>query len=79
MVDGAANLGIRPSFDPPKELLETYLLDWSGDLYGNVIAIELHAFVRPEAKFDSLDALTAQMDRDCADARAILAAPQPYP
>ena len=77
LVDGAANLGIRPSFDPPKELLETYMFDWSGDLYGRPIAIELHAFLRPEAKFDSLDALTAQMDRDCTQARAILAASSP--
>ena len=74
MVDGAANLGIRPSFDPPKELLETYLFDWSGDLYGQTIAVKLHAFLRAEAKFDRLDALSAQMDRDCAAARAILAA-----
>lgn len=72
VVDGAANLGIRPTFDPPKELLEPYFFDFSGDLYGQVIEVELHAFLRPEAKFDSLDALTAQMEKDCERARAIL-------
>ncbi len=74
VVDGAANLGIRPTFDPPKELLEPYFFDFSGDLYRQEIEVELHSFIRPEAKFDTLDALTAQMARDCDAARAILAA-----
>ncbi len=74
VLDGAANLGVRPSFDPPKELLEPYFFDFSGDLYGQVIEVELHHFIRPEAKFDSLDALKARMERDCADAKAILSA-----
>lgn len=73
VVPGAANLGIRPSFDPPVELLETYLFDWSGDLYGQEIEIALHHYLRAEAKFDTLEALTAQMDADCARARALLA------
>jgi riboflavin kinase / FMN adenylyltransferase len=73
-LDGAANLGIRPQFDPPKELLEPYFFDFDEDLYGQVIEVALHAFIRPEAKFDSLEALTAQMDRDCAEAKAILSA-----
>ncbi|HEX7692908.1 MAG TPA: riboflavin kinase, partial [Sphingomonas sp.] len=68
-----ANLGIRPSFDPPKELLEPYFFDFSGDLYGQTIEVQLIEFLRPEAKFESLDALTAQMEADCAQARAILA------
>jgi riboflavin kinase / FMN adenylyltransferase len=75
VLDGAANLGVRPSFDPPKELLEPYFFDFSEDLYGQVIEVALHAFIRPEAKFDNLDALTAQMDKDCAEARRILSAP----
>jgi riboflavin kinase/FMN adenylyltransferase len=74
IVGGAANLGIRPSFDPPVELLEPYFFDFSGDLYGQTIEVELIAYLRPEARFDTLDALVAQMDRDCAAARAILAA-----
>jgi riboflavin kinase/FMN adenylyltransferase len=70
---GAANLGIRPTFDPPKELLEAFLFDFSGDLYDRTVEVELAEFLRPEAKFDTLDALVAQMDRDCTEARRILA------
>jgi len=69
---GAANLGIRPSFDPPKELLEPYFFDFSGDLYGQEIEVALHHFLRPEAKFDDLEALVAQMDADCVRARELL-------
>ena len=49
-----------------KELLEPYFFDFAGDLYGQEIEVALHHFLRPEAKFDSLDALTAQMAADCA-------------
>jgi riboflavin kinase/FMN adenylyltransferase len=73
LLDGAANIGVRPMFDPPKELLETYFFDWSGDLYGRCVEVELHAFLRPEGRFDGLDAMVAQMDRDCATARRLLA------
>ncbi len=71
--DGAANLGIRPSFDPPRELLETFLFDFSGDLYGQIVEISLIERLRGEAKFDGLDALKAQMAADVARARQILA------
>lgn len=74
VVQGAANIGIRPTFDPPKELLEPYFFDWSGDLYGQEIEVAFHHFLRPEAKFDSLDALVEQMNRDCDEARRLLAA-----
>ena len=77
VVDGAANLGIRPSFDPPKELLEPYFFDFSGDLYGQRLGVELIARLRPEAKFDTLEALTAQMEADCNEARRILAGTPP--
>lgn len=73
ILDGAANIGIRPSFDPPKELLEPHFFDFAGDLYGQVIEVEFHAFIRGEAKFDDLDALKAQMADDCAVARGLLA------
>ena len=63
---------VRPTFEPPKELLEPYFFDFSGDLYGQVITVELAAFLRPEAKFASLEALIAQMEKDCAEARRIL-------
>jgi riboflavin kinase/FMN adenylyltransferase len=67
-LNGAANLGIRPSFDPPTELLEPHFFDFEGDLYGQTIAVELVSFIRDEAKFDDLDALKAQMAEDCAEA-----------
>jgi len=69
---GAANLGIRPQFEPPKELLEAFFFDWSGDLYGRTVEVELIEYLRPEARFDGLDALVAQMDADCVAARAVL-------
>ena len=69
VVAGAANLGVRPQFEPPKELLEAYFFDFSGDLYGQCIEVELVAFLRPEARFDSLEALTAQMEGDCVEAK----------
>ncbi|MGP1353561.1 MAG: bifunctional riboflavin kinase/FAD synthetase [Parasphingopyxis sp.] len=68
LLNGAANLGIRPSFDPPVELLEPHFFDFDGDLYGETIAVELVSFIRDEAKFDTLDALKAQMAEDCAEA-----------
>jgi riboflavin kinase/FMN adenylyltransferase len=73
-VDGVANLGIRPMIDPPEELLETWLMDWSGDLYGQELAVELVAYLRPEQKLDGLDALKAQIAKDAEDARAALRA-----
>ena len=69
---GAANLGTRPQFDPPKELLEPHFFDFDGDLYGQEIEVAFHHFLRPEAKFDTIDALVAQMDRDCDRARQLL-------
>lgn len=70
---GAANLGLRPMFDPPKELLEPHFFDFSGDLYGEVIEVSFHHFLRSEAKFATIDALTAQIAADCAQAKALLA------
>jgi riboflavin kinase/FMN adenylyltransferase len=69
VLDGAANLGVRPTFDPPRELLEPYFFDFDDDLYGQTIAVELIDFIRPEAKFDSLDALKVQMAEDVAEAK----------
>jgi len=73
VLDGAANLGIRPSFSPPIELLEPYFFDFDGDLYGQTIEVELIEHLRDEARFDDLDALKAQMAQDCDTARAVLA------
>ncbi|HWK41932.1 MAG TPA: bifunctional riboflavin kinase/FAD synthetase [Croceibacterium sp.] len=69
---GAASLGIRPQFEPAREWLEPYFFDFSGDLYGQEIEVALHHFLRPEAKFDTLDALTTQMAADCTRARGLL-------
>ena len=74
LLKGAANLGVRPQFEPPKEWLEPYFFDFDGDLYGREIEVALHHFLRPEARFDTLDALQAQMTADCARARELLGA-----
>ena len=74
VLQGAANIGIRPQFEPPKELLEPFFFDFAGDLYGQEIEVAFHHFLRGEAKFDSLEALIVQMDKDCAEARRLLSA-----
>lgn len=74
ILEGAANLGTRPTFDPAVELLEPYFLDYDGDLYGETVEVELVSFLRPEARFDDLEALKAQMAADVAEARRRLAA-----
>lgn len=73
LLAGAANLGVRPTFEPPKELLEPYFFDFDGDLYGRTVEVELIDFLRPEARFDSIEALTARMAADCDEARRRLA------
>ncbi len=71
---GVASLGVRPQFDGEVPNLETFLFDFQGDLYGTQISVALVAFLRAEAKFDSVEALVTQMDADSAEARAILRA-----
>jgi riboflavin kinase/FMN adenylyltransferase len=71
--DGVANFGIRPMYQVNVPLLETHLFDFDGDLYGKYLSVELIAYIRPEAKFPSLDALIAQIGADAAKAREILA------
>jgi riboflavin kinase/FMN adenylyltransferase len=70
---GVASLGVRPTFEPAQELLEAYLFGFDVDLYGRKIEVALHAYIREEVKFDSLDALAAQMREDEAAARRLLA------
>jgi riboflavin kinase/FMN adenylyltransferase len=70
--DAVASYGRRPQFDNGAPLLETFLFDFSGDLYGHEMTVEFIGFIRDEAKFDSLDALVAQMNHDCEQARALL-------
>jgi riboflavin kinase / FMN adenylyltransferase len=69
---GAASLGVRPMFGINQPNLETYLFDFNGDLYGQHLSVAFVDYLRPELKFDGLPALIAQMDADCARARAIL-------
>ena len=71
--DGVANFGIRPMYQIEVPLMETHLFDFDGDLYGKHLSVELIAYIRPEAKFDGLDALIAQIGADAAKAREILA------
>jgi riboflavin kinase/FMN adenylyltransferase len=73
-LDGAANLGVRPQFDVPKELLEPHFFDFTGDLYDQVIEVELASYIRPEARFDGFNALIAQIGHDCEEARRRLSA-----
>jgi riboflavin kinase/FMN adenylyltransferase len=72
--DGAAYLGTRPTYDNGMPVLEVFLLDFDGDLYGRDIEVEFVDFIRADRKFDTSEALIAQMQADCARARDILAA-----
>ncbi|NJM76803.1 MAG: bifunctional riboflavin kinase/FAD synthetase [Acaryochloridaceae cyanobacterium RU_4_10] len=67
---GVMNIGLRPTVDGTRQTLEVHLLDWSGDLYGNTVTVSLEQFLRPEQKFESLDALKDQIRHDCEQARS---------
>jgi riboflavin kinase / FMN adenylyltransferase len=69
---GIASLGTRPTVAGAEALLEAHVFDFRGDLYGREIEVEFAAKLRDEACFATLEALTAQMQRDAADARRIL-------
>lgn len=71
--DGAASIGVRPMFGKNTANLESFIFDFDGDLYDTHLSVALVEFLRPELKFDGIDALVSQMDDDCARARAILA------
>ncbi|MGR4864234.1 bifunctional riboflavin kinase/FAD synthetase [Caulobacter sp. LARHSG274] len=73
VVPGVANLGNNPTTGMVETRLETWLFDFDEDLYGQVLETELIAFLRPELKFDSIEALIEQVMRDAAQARAIVA------
>ncbi|GHC67853.1 riboflavin biosynthesis protein [Limoniibacter endophyticus] len=76
--DGVASFGRRPTVTSHGEpLLETFVFDFSGDLYGEVCSVSFFAYLRGEVKFDGLDPLVEQMRRDEVEARAVLAAAQP--
>ena len=69
---GVMNVGKRPTVRGKTDTVEVHLLDWTGDLYGETIAVELERFLRPEQKFPSLDVLKTQIATDCQIARAYL-------
>ncbi len=69
-----ASFGRRPTFDDGRPKLEVMLFDFAGDLYGKALTVEFVAWIRGEERFDSVDALVAQMNRDCVAARQLLEA-----
>ncbi|MDP2356053.1 MAG: bifunctional riboflavin kinase/FAD synthetase [Beijerinckiaceae bacterium] len=70
--DGVASWGRRPTVDNGAPLLEVYVFDFAGDLYGKQVEVDFIEWLRPELKFDGLEALTAQIEKDCEAARAAL-------
>ena len=66
------NIGSRPTVDGHQKRAESWILDFDGDLYGNTITLEFHKFLRPEEKFDSLEALRAQIQIDAAESYKLL-------
>ncbi len=73
-IDAAAYLGTRPTFDDGMPVLEVFLFDFDGDLYGHEMEVEFIGFVRGDRKFAGVEELKAQMAADCAKAKEILAA-----
>ncbi len=71
---GVMNIGVRPTVNGTSPTVEVHLLDWSGDLYGKTITVQLEKFLRPEQKFASLEALKAQIQADCTLAKSFLSA-----
>jgi riboflavin kinase/FMN adenylyltransferase len=70
---GVMNIGLRPTVDGDQRSVEVHLFDWQGDLYNQELSADLIRFIRPERKFDSLDALKAQIQADCQTVRNYLA------
>src|SRR5947209_8484067 len=78
--DGVASFGRRPTFDNGAPLLEIFLFDFDGDLYGAVLDVAFIGFIREEYKFETVEALIARMEEDSSRARSILAAaPEAFP
>lgn len=72
VLPGIVNIGLRPTFDPPKLMIEAHIFDWSGDIYGETISVSLVSRLRAEQAFKSVDALVAQITADCGVARQTL-------
>ncbi|MFB2980778.1 bifunctional riboflavin kinase/FAD synthetase [Microseira sp. BLCC-F43] len=71
-IPGVMNIGCRPTVKGTTPTVEVYLIDWTGDLYGQTLTVSLEQFLRPEQKFASLDELKAQIQADCDKARSVL-------
>ena len=69
---GVMNIGCRPTVAGQTVTVEVHLLDWSGDLYGKTLKINLEEFLRPEQKFPSLESLKTQIQADCLHATKVL-------
>jgi riboflavin kinase/FMN adenylyltransferase len=72
VVDGVASFGRRPTFDNGAPLLEVHLFDFAGDLYGKTLDVEFIGWIRGEERFEGIEALVAQMDRDSVEAKRML-------
>lgn len=72
LYEGAASLGVKPTFGANMPCLETYIFDFAGDLYDQHLSVGFVEYLRPELKFSDLDALITQMHADCDAARQIL-------
>jgi riboflavin kinase/FMN adenylyltransferase len=70
--DGVANLGYRPTFNGETCILETHLFNFNNNVYGEYLRVALVEFIRPEQKFNGIEDLTAQIKKDCAQAKLIL-------
>jgi riboflavin kinase/FMN adenylyltransferase len=75
----AISIGTRPTFDETERLIEAFLLDFEGDLYDRELRLEFVQHLRDEAKFDTVQALQEQIDRDVEQTSAVLQATQPSP
>lgn len=74
VVAAAVNVGVRPQFKTGRgELIEAYLIDWRGDIYGTPLKLEFLKRLRGERRFSSVEALVEQMGRDVVEARAVCA------
>lgn len=71
-ISGVMNLGTRPTVEGLKQTTEVHLLDWTGDLYGKTLTVELNDFLRPEQKFENLEQLKNQIEKDCNQARSLI-------
>jgi riboflavin kinase/FMN adenylyltransferase len=75
-VPAVTNIGVRPTFDGLRHMVEAHLLDWSGDLYGQTLRLDFFHYLRGERKFNGIEELTAQIRYDAEQARSLLAGRQ---